>query len=69
MYAKLPKCPKCNGEGFVFVNSGKIAGFRFNPPSVKWISANGFSVNKKMLEVLQYQNNEYNHTWRRKENV
>ena len=54
LYAKLPKCPKCNGEGFVFVNSGKIAGFRFNPPNVKWVSANGFSVNKKMLEVLQH---------------
>ena len=54
LYAKLPKCPKCNGEGFIFVNSGKIAGFRFNPPNVKWVSANGFSVNKKMLEVLQH---------------
>ena len=54
LYARLPKCPKCDGEGFIFVNSGKIAGFKFNPPNVKWVSANGFSVNKKMLEVLQH---------------
>jgi DNA polymerase-1 len=33
---------------------GKVAGFKFNPPNVKWVSANGFSVNKKMLEVLQH---------------
>tara|TARA_R100001440_G_scaffold16741_1_gene28324 strand:+ start:195 stop:2222 length:2028 start_codon:yes stop_codon:yes gene_type:complete len=54
LYARLPKCPDCNGNGYSFISVGKIAGFKFNPPNVKWVSANGFSVNKKMLEVLQH---------------
>tara|TARA_E500000318_G_scaffold12135_1_gene10993 strand:+ start:3295 stop:5322 length:2028 start_codon:yes stop_codon:yes gene_type:complete len=54
LYARLPKCADCNGNGYSFVSVGKIAGFKFNPPNVKWASANGFSVNKKMLEVLQH---------------
>ena len=54
LYARLPKCPDCNGNGYSFVSVGKVAGFKFNPPNVKWASANGFSVNKKMLEVLQH---------------
>ena len=53
-YARLPKCSNCNGNGFTFDSIGKIAGFKFNPPNVKWISANGFSVNKKMLDTLQH---------------
>ena len=54
LYARLPKCPDCNGNGYSFISVGKVAGFKFNPPNVKWVSANGFSVNKKMLEVLQH---------------
>jgi DNA polymerase-1 len=53
-YAKLPKCTTCNSLGYVFTPTKKVAGFRFNPPNYKWISANGFSVNKKMLDVLQH---------------
>ena len=62
LYAKLPKCHNCDGNGYVFVPMEVIAGFKFNPPNVKWVSANGFSVNKKMLEVLQ-------HVMRRKESM
>ena len=54
LYARLPKCPDCNGNGYSFISVVKVAGFKFNPPNVKWVSANGFSVNKKMLEVLQH---------------
>ena len=54
LYARLPKCTNCNGNGYTFNSLGKVAGFKFNPPNVKWVSANGFSVNKKMLEVLQH---------------
>ena len=53
-YANLPKCVNCHSLGYVFTPTTKIAGFRFNPPNVKWVSANGFSVNKKMLDVLQH---------------
>jgi len=54
LYAKLPKCNTCHSLGYIFVPTQQIAGLKFNVPSVKWISANGFSVNKKMLEVLQH---------------
>jgi len=54
LYAKLPKCNTCHSLGYIFVPTQQIAGLKFNPPTVKWVSANGFSVNKKMLEVLQH---------------
>jgi len=54
LYAKLPNCITCNHLGYIFTPTQEIAGLKFNPPSVKWVSANGFSVNKKMLEVLQH---------------
>ena len=53
-YARPPKCPSCNGNGIIFESTGHIAGFKFNAPSAKWVSANGFSVNKKMLDTLQH---------------
>ena len=54
LYAKLPKCSTCHSLGYVFTPTQEIAGLKFNAPSVKWVSANGFSVNKKMLDVLQH---------------
>ena len=51
-YVKQPKCHTCIGSGYTFTNSTKIAGLKFSAPSAKWVSANGFSVNKKFLDVL-----------------
>ena len=51
-YVKQPKCNTCTGTGYTFTNSNKIAGLKFSAPSAKWVSANGFSVNKKFLDVL-----------------
>ena len=53
LYVKQPKCITCNGSGYTFNNDTKIAGLKFSAPSAKWVSANGFSVNKKFLDVLQ----------------
>ena len=52
-YVKQPKCNTCTGGGYTFANSTKIAGLKFSAPSAKWVSANGFSVNKKYLDILQ----------------
>ena len=52
-YLKQPKCEDCKGSGYYFKPSNKVAGFKFNPPTAKWITANGFSVNKNMLGILQ----------------
>ena len=54
LYAKLPKCTTCSSLGYVFTPTTQVAGLKFNAPTVKWISANGFSVNKKMLQILQH---------------
>ena len=53
-YAKLPKCTNCDGIGYVFIPTNKIAGFKFNPTNPKWVSNHGFSVNKNMLDVLRH---------------
>ena len=53
-YAKLPKCTECDGMGYIFKPTDKIAGFKFNPTNSKWVSNHGFSVNKNMLDVLRH---------------
>ena len=52
-YINLPRCLNCGGEGYNFTPTKKIAGFKFNAPNVKWVSNNGFSVNKAMLDILR----------------
>ena len=52
-FAKPSKCKKCDGEGFLFVQTKNRAGFRFKPPSAKWASANGFTTSKANLEILE----------------
>ena len=51
-YLKMPICKECDGVGYRFTPTKSIAGLRFKAPNPKWISANGFSTNKKMLEIL-----------------
>jgi len=52
-YINQPKCSTCSGGGYYFKPTNKIGGFKFNPPTAKWVTANGFSVNKNMLSLLQ----------------
>jgi DNA polymerase I-like protein with 3'-5' exonuclease and polymerase domains len=52
-FAKPSKCAECNTEGFLFIPSDTLAGFKFKPPSSKWLSANGFSTSKQNLELLE----------------
>ncbi len=52
-YAKPSVCPICDGDGYKFIPTKEIAGLKFSAPNQKWISANGFSVNKTNLELLQ----------------
>ena len=61
-YLKHPKCDACSGSGYYFKPSDKVAGFKFNPPTAKWVTANGFSVNKNMLAVLQNSAKKSNQT-------
>tara|TARA_Y100000593_G_scaffold34145_1_gene67065 strand:+ start:4342 stop:6354 length:2013 start_codon:yes stop_codon:yes gene_type:complete len=52
-FANPSKCIKCNGVGYLFNNTDKVAGLRFKPPNAKWASANGFTTSKQNLEVLE----------------
>jgi len=50
---KLPtKCKPCDGRGYQLKEINVAAGLQFNPPSKKWVSANGFSTSKGNLESL-----------------
>ena len=51
-FAKPSRCATCNTQGYMFVPNGKIAGLRFSAPTAKWVSANGFTINKVYLDTL-----------------
>ena len=52
-YSKPSKCKDCNTLGYNFINTDQVAGLKFNAPSAKWVSANGFKVSKANLSLLQ----------------
>ena len=52
-FAKQNRCPKCKTQGYLFIETDELAGFKFKPPSPKWASANGFSTSKQNLEILE----------------
>ena len=52
-YKNDTKCANCDGSGYLFNPTKTIAGLKFNAPTAKWVSANGFSVNNNMLGILQ----------------
>jgi len=52
-FAKPSKCNTCGSEGFLFIPTDTLAGFKFKPPSAKWASANGFTTSKVNLELLE----------------
>lgn len=52
-YKNATKCGTCIGRGYVLNELPKLAGLKFNAPSAKWHSANGFSTSKDKLEYLR----------------
>ena len=51
-YAKLSKCNSCDGNGYHVIPTSIVGGLKFNAPNAKWATANGFSTNRKNLELL-----------------
>jgi len=45
-------CKQCSGNGVIYSNTGKVAGFKFTPKTVKDVSAGGFETSHAMLERL-----------------
>ena len=52
-YANPSRCVNCDGHGYLFIPTERIAGLKFTAPTSKWVSANGFTVNKGNLSILQ----------------
>src|SRR6056300_712381 len=52
-YSRPTKCDNCDSVGYIFVPSKLVAGLKFTAPNAKWVSANGFTVNKTNLAILQ----------------
>jgi len=52
-YVNPNNCSDCNSNGYKFKPTNSIAGLKFTPPNAKWVSANGFTVNKTNLVILQ----------------
>ena len=52
-YANTNNCSDCNASGYHFKHTSAIAGLKFAAPNAKWVSANGFTVNKTNLVILQ----------------
>ena len=52
-YSRPTKCDNCDSVGYIFVPSKLVAGLKFTAPNAKWVSANGFTVNKTNLVTLQ----------------
>ena len=46
-------CQTCEGEGVLYDDTRDVAGLKFNAPSPKWVSANGFGCSKGNLEHLE----------------
>ena len=52
-FAKMSACPTCSGEGYLYTACGVVAGLKFSPPNAKWVSYNGFTINKGNIETLE----------------
>jgi len=54
LYARTNRCSNCDSTGFIYVNIvSSVAGLKFNAPTSKWASANGFATSKDKLEYLE----------------
>jgi len=51
-FKKPTKCPDCNGQGALFLPTGKLAGLGLNPMNASFASANGFKSDKKTIDKL-----------------
>ena len=53
-YARPNNCSSCNSMGFNYIdNISNVGGLKFNAPTSKWISANGFATSKDRLVHLE----------------
>ena len=51
-YKKYSKCDECHGEGFIYSNMAKLAGFNQRPRSVYDVSDSGFKTDRLTLNKI-----------------
>jgi DNA polymerase I-like protein with 3'-5' exonuclease and polymerase domains len=51
-FAKLSKCPKCKGEGMLFIETEAKAGFNWRANSVQDVAQGGFKTDKETLNRI-----------------
>tara|TARA_R110000822_G_scaffold56928_1_gene143571 strand:+ start:976 stop:3027 length:2052 start_codon:yes stop_codon:yes gene_type:complete len=53
-YARTSRCSSCDNTGYLFMDDNKVVGgLKFQAPTKKWVSANGFATGKDKLEYLE----------------
>jgi len=53
-YARTNRCTECDSTGYRFIDRSKmVGGLKFQAPTKKWVSANGFATSKDKLEYLE----------------
>ena len=55
LYKRANICNSCGGDGVTYTSSGRVGGFKLNPPDSTWATANGFSTDKHRLRILVNQ--------------
>ncbi len=53
LYSRTSRCVNCSTHGYLFNDTGVVAGLKFTAPNSKWVSANGFTINKTYLDTLR----------------
>ena len=51
-FSRETRCTNCDGQGYLFIPTSKVAGMRFKTPNGKWLTANGWSTSKVHLNYL-----------------
>tara|TARA_B100000886_G_scaffold206600_1_gene142807 strand:+ start:139 stop:2175 length:2037 start_codon:yes stop_codon:yes gene_type:complete len=51
-YKNYTKCPDCDGDGYLYVSMGKVAGFRQRPRNVYDIAESGFRTDRITLNKI-----------------
>jgi len=52
-FARPSRCAGCDGCGYTFMDTDRVAGLGFKPPNASYVSANGFSTGKDSLTHLE----------------
>lgn len=53
-FSRQGKCANCNGDTIVYTPTNIIAGFKYNPKGVDWVSEGGFATDRETLDFIYH---------------